>query len=71
MQLFFSYVISFINISILIAIIALAVWIFFDSMNKNRNIMVSLGWAFLALLFFPPIGIIIYFSKRNVKNYGL
>jgi hypothetical protein len=62
---FSDKVIHVINISVIVVIVAIAVWIFIDSMKKNHIILNSFGWAVLALLFFPPIGIIIYFYKRK------
>lgn len=63
-------IIHIINISIILAIIAFSVWIFLDSMKKKQSVPISLGWALLALLFFPPVGIIIYFFKRKSMLNG-
>lgn len=64
-------VIHIFNIVMLLAIIAFSVWIFLDSMKEKRSVTVSLGWALLAMLFFPPVGIIIYFCKRKIRTKGL
>lgn len=63
-------VIHIINISIILAIIAFSIWIYIDSMKKNCSVLVSLGWAMLAMLFLPPVGIIIYFFKRKSMLNG-
>lgn len=57
--------IHIINISILLVIVALAVWVFVDSMKKDHRIVNSLGWSLFALFFFPPVGVIIYFIKTK------
>lgn len=63
-----SWFIWLFNIAVLIVIVGFAIWVFIDSLKRNQKFLPSLGWALLALLFFPPIGFIIYLVKRNTHK---
>ncbi|UOO37288.1 PLDc N-terminal domain-containing protein [Oscillospiraceae bacterium CM] len=63
--MFIDYLISYFNIFVLVAIVGVAVYVFFDALKKSRHIITSLGWALFALLCLPPLGIIFYFFWRK------
>ncbi|HZK72012.1 MAG TPA: hypothetical protein VFD03_10940, partial [Clostridia bacterium] len=60
----FTDIATIINISILITLGIVSVWIFIDARKNNNSLASSLFWAVIALFFFPPIGIGIYFYKK-------
>ena len=61
---------TIINVIILISLLIISTYIFFDSFKNSNSFLSSLLWAIIALFFFPPIGIGIYFYKRKsfLKN---
>ena len=60
----FTDIATIINISILITLGIVSVWIFIDARKNNNSFASSLLWAVIALFFFPPIGIGIYLYKK-------
>ncbi|MBK5261391.1 MAG: hypothetical protein JJE17_02310 [Peptostreptococcaceae bacterium] len=64
----FTDIATIINISILITLGTISVWIFIDARKSNNSLASSLFWAVIALFFSPPIGIGIYFYKKHRLN---
>jgi len=61
----FTDISTTINVFILITLVVVSVWIFIDARKNNNSFASSLLWAVIALFFFPPIGIGIYFYKKH------
>jgi hypothetical protein len=53
------------NVLILILLMMVSVYIFFDSRKYNNSFLDSLLWAIIGFFIFPPLGIVVYFHKRK------
>lgn len=59
---------NIINVSIVGVLLLVAIFIFLDARKNKKSYFQSLIWGIIALCFFPPVGIAIYFfyKKRNL-----